>query len=137
FQTINQYPINIPSVPRCYCKRPIVLTRITTPGNIGRWYMACASYHVSVPGAKPKCSFFKWADEVLYDKNDQCFHDDFYKFEQVFIREPTYQNWRKRLVYIQDAHINNRDDDNFLTSINNNFIHSSDPTRVKIAGLDF
>jgi len=47
FETINGFPINTPSVPRCYCNKPIVLRRIgANSNNFGKWFMSCASYQV-------------------------------------------------------------------------------------------
>ncbi|CAJ0908988.1 1153_t:CDS:2 [Entrophospora sp. SA101] len=93
FETINGFPINTPSVPRCYCNKPIVLRRIgANSNNFGKWFMSCASYQI--PGARPKCAWFKWPGLVKYDSKDQCSHDDIYRFEQVLIIEARYQKWQ-------------------------------------------
>ncbi|CAH1759776.1 4517_t:CDS:2 [Entrophospora sp. SA101] len=60
--------------------------------NFGKWFMSCASYQI--PGARPKCAWFKWPGLVKYDSKDQCSHDDIYRFEQVLIIEARYQKWQ-------------------------------------------
>nr|CAG8475263.1 12124_t:CDS:2 [Entrophospora candida] len=97
FKTVNNFAINIPFIPKCYCKRNIFLTRVVKPHNKGRWYMACA--HYNIPGARPKCTYFQWLDDFKFDKTKyQADHDYFLKFPQVWIAEPTNRKWRDELA---------------------------------------
>ncbi|CAJ0823527.1 3624_t:CDS:2, partial [Entrophospora sp. SA101] len=109
FNTITEFPINIPAVPRCYCGKPIVLRRIIRRHNKGKWFMSCASYQI--PGARPKCAWFEWANKVLYDKKDQ---------SNISISEEEKDHDDKDVTRhfqeIKDIQINNHDDIDFFNT---------------------
>ncbi|CAG8754872.1 8083_t:CDS:2, partial [Ambispora leptoticha] len=64
----NEYPKRHPPAPNCFCGKPVVLRT----ARDSRLMFSCANYHIS--GARPKCTWHLYAEEVPFNNTDFCTH---------------------------------------------------------------
>ncbi|ORZ21268.1 hypothetical protein BCR42DRAFT_320899, partial [Absidia repens] len=60
-----------PPAPRCFCNLPAVLSERNW-NHKKRICFVCRNFYID--GAKPKCSWFMWADEVAFNKPNYIRH---------------------------------------------------------------
>ncbi|KAF7726854.1 hypothetical protein EC973_008361 [Apophysomyces ossiformis] len=65
FRAMNEFPKRPPPVPRCFCNMPVIMRKITD-AKTARMSFTCKNFDVE--GAKPKCSWILWAEEVPFIK---------------------------------------------------------------------
>ncbi|KAG0164858.1 hypothetical protein DFQ30_009309 [Apophysomyces sp. BC1015] len=65
FRVNNEFPKRSPPVPRCFCNIPVIIRNVEGKRNV-RMSFTCKNFDVE--GAKPKCSWVLWAEEVPFIK---------------------------------------------------------------------
>ncbi|KAG9302880.1 hypothetical protein G9A89_022296 [Geosiphon pyriformis] len=71
FQLQNNFPKYHPPPPKCFCG--LLVKMRTTMGAIpGRLQFTCPNYQIN--GARPKCTWHLWAQEVPFERPAGCIH---------------------------------------------------------------
>ncbi|ORZ19636.1 hypothetical protein BCR42DRAFT_297392, partial [Absidia repens] len=65
FRIFNELKKSSPLAPRCFCNRRVVLTECEY-NQKRRICFVCPNFYVD--GAKPKCSWFLWAEELAFNR---------------------------------------------------------------------
>jgi hypothetical protein len=65
FNLSNTMKKSSPPGPECFCKRPVILSESDNIRN-ARLCFVCPNFYIA--GAKPKCSWFLWAEELAFSK---------------------------------------------------------------------
>ncbi|CAB4427587.1 unnamed protein product [Rhizophagus irregularis] len=68
FDLRNSYPLSHPSPPNCFCGLPVMMRHEFH----GKLMFTCPNYLID--GARPKCTWKLWANEVPFQKTNGCTH---------------------------------------------------------------
>ncbi|GES76817.1 death-associated inhibitor of apoptosis 1 [Rhizophagus clarus] len=68
FNLRNSYPLSHPSPPNCFCGLPVMMRHEFH----GKLMFTCPNYLID--GARPKCTWKLWANEVPFQKTNGCTH---------------------------------------------------------------
>ncbi|KAI8378010.1 uncharacterized protein BYT42DRAFT_605547 [Radiomyces spectabilis] len=63
FRANNPYKKTTPPPPKCFCNMPVILEEGSNKHE-KRLYFTCR--HLNIDGARPKCSWFLWAEDVPF-----------------------------------------------------------------------
>ncbi|CAG8823559.1 7285_t:CDS:1, partial [Gigaspora margarita] len=83
FRKRNNYPLGHPPPPHCFCGIPVVM-RFSARDR--RLMFVCRNYLID--GARPKCTWHVYADQVAFEKPKGCTHQMFKKQVTVGLVEP-------------------------------------------------
>ncbi|RIA88212.1 hypothetical protein C1645_775524 [Glomus cerebriforme] len=74
FDLRNSYPLSHPPPPNCFCGLPVTMRYMNSRAEFhGRKLMfTCPNYLID--GARPKCTWKLWADEVPFQRPNGCTH---------------------------------------------------------------
>ncbi|KAI8066821.1 hypothetical protein BC940DRAFT_319681 [Gongronella butleri] len=90
YHRTNLLPKSCPPVPECFCSRRVALKETNVGGGQIRLKFVCPNFYID--HAKPKCSWFLWADELAFTKPKHRRHDpQFFKdtIERIHDRQKT------------------------------------------------
>ncbi|KAI9301353.1 hypothetical protein BJ944DRAFT_169233, partial [Cunninghamella echinulata] len=65
FRMTNDFKKLSPPVPKCFCNLRVVISENDFKGK-RRISFTCPNFYID--GAKPKCSWFLWAEELVFNK---------------------------------------------------------------------
>lgn len=90
FNLSNTMKKSSPRGPECFCKRPVILSESDNVRN-ARLCFVCPNFYIA--GAKPKCSWFLWAEELAFSKPRHPRHSPLF-LEEAQERIKTFQSRR-------------------------------------------
>ncbi|KAI8092800.1 uncharacterized protein BX664DRAFT_236605, partial [Halteromyces radiatus] len=65
FRVSNIFKKSSPRAPRCFCNRRVILSECDYKLE-RRLCFVCPNFYID--GARPKCSWFLWAEELAFNK---------------------------------------------------------------------
>ncbi|KAI9498227.1 hypothetical protein BDB00DRAFT_504307 [Zychaea mexicana] len=103
FQYINDYPRRFPPTPKCFCSMHVIIAEVEEEQECGgiRKRFAFNCPHHAIDGAKPKCTWSCWAEEVPFRRPKFALHSE--EADEYYL--PIIARWKGITLAAAERHL--------------------------------